>query len=105
MLKRMIAYLGVALLWLLGQGAFAGNGLFFNVAATGASGAVNITLCLDGKGPLSCQNYTASSLSLNISTVPKHFYPNAGIKINTAGYTKVKPVSKCLRFICQFHFR
>ncbi len=65
---------------------FAGSGMLFNVSSTGTSADVEITLCLNGKGALSCQNYDVSSLSLNICAVPKHSYPNAGIKVNTPDF-------------------
>jgi len=49
---------------------------------------VSITLCLNGKGPLSCQNYTVLASNLTISpAIPNHVYPFIGIKINTPGYT------------------
>ena len=64
------------------------SGLLFNVTANGAPSSVSFSLCLNGNGPLSCQNYTASALNLSISTTtPNHTYPWAGIKINTPGYT------------------
>ena len=64
---------------------FAGS--FFNVSATGPTAQISMILCLNGQGPLSCQNYTTSALNLNITTtIPKHTFPNAGIKINTPGY-------------------
>ena len=64
------------------------SGLLFNITANGAPASVNVTLCLNGNGPLSCQNYTVSALSLSISTTsPNHTYPLAGIRINTPGYT------------------
>ena len=64
---------------------FAGS--FFNVSATGPAAQISMTLCLNGQGPLSCQNYTVSALNLNITTtIPNHTYPNVGIKINTPGY-------------------
>ncbi len=66
--------------------ASGGSGQFFNVSATGTPANVEITLCLNGRGALSCQNYNVSALSLNICGVPKHFYPNAGIKVNTPNY-------------------
>lgn len=65
---------------------FAGSGLLFDVSATGTSAEVEITLCLNGKGALSCQNYNVSALSLNICAAPRHYYPSAGIKINTPAY-------------------
>ncbi len=73
------------LLPFLCQPAFAGE--FFNISATGQPAQISLTLCLNGKGPLSCQNYTASALNLNIlTTIPGRSYPGAGIKINTPGY-------------------
>jgi hypothetical protein len=63
------------------------SGLLFNVSATGRPTNLGMSLCLNGKGPLSCQNYTASALNLNITTtIPNHVYPSAGIKLNTPGY-------------------
>ncbi|WP_131776764.1 hypothetical protein [Legionella impletisoli] len=80
--------LSVALVLLISQSAYSGSGLLFNVSATGTPASLSITLCLNGKGPLSCQNYTVSSTTLSIlTTIPNHTYPNAGIKINTPGYT------------------
>ena len=75
-------------LLLMSQAKLAYSGLFFNVTATGgAPGAISLTLCLNGKGPLSCQNYSVSNLNLSIlSTIPNHTYPAAGIKINTPNY-------------------
>jgi hypothetical protein len=62
-------------------------GAFFNVLATGPAARISLTLCLNGQGPLSCQNYTVSASNLTITTtIPNHTYPNVGIKINTPGY-------------------
>jgi hypothetical protein len=72
---------------LMSQPAISRFDLLFNVSAMGNPANLNITLCLNGKGPLSCQNYTVSALNLSISTtIPNHVYPAAGIKINTPGY-------------------
>ncbi len=61
---------------------------FFNITTTGSLGSVNLSLCLNGQGPLSCQNATVSALDLSISTtIANHTYPAAGIKINSPGYT------------------
>jgi hypothetical protein len=58
------------------------------VSASGAPNNANITLCLNGKGALSCQNFTVSALNLRIyTTIPNHTYSFAGIKINSPGYT------------------
>jgi hypothetical protein len=88
MIMRMIMRLSFAFFLIWGEAALAASsGLLFNVSATGTPANVSITLCLNGKEPLSCQNYTVSALSLSIKTaVPHHFYPAAGIKINTPGY-------------------
>ncbi|MGC1182943.1 fibronectin type III domain-containing protein [Legionella sp.] len=86
MIKRMVIKTGVALLLMFCQTVFAESGLLFNVTATGVPANVDITLCLNGKGPISCQNYTVSALNLSILAVPNHFYSSAGIKINTPGY-------------------
>lgn len=65
---------------------FAGS--LFNVSATGPAAQISMTLCLNGLGHLSCQNYTTSASNLSITTtIPNHTYPNVGIKINTPGYT------------------
>ena len=88
MINRMMLRVSAVLLLLLSQCAFAGTGTFFDVAAMGTPGTVSITLCLDAKGPLTCQKYNVSALTLSISTtVPNHLYPDAGILINTPGYT------------------
>ncbi len=66
---------------------YAGPGLFFNVSATGAPTPLNIKLALDGRGPLSCQNYSVNGLNLIINTtIPNHIYSFAGIKIDNPGY-------------------
>ena len=70
------------------QTAHSSSGLFFNVTPAGAPADTNFNLCLNGNGPLTCQNYTTSALSFNISTnIPNHNYSSVGIKINTPGYT------------------
>ena len=88
MIKRMIMQFSIALFLIMSQSALAGaSGLLFNVSATGTPANVSITLCLNGKGALSCQTYNVSALTLSIRTVvPNHVYPAAGIKINTLGY-------------------
>ena len=87
-LSRTLILFFALLVFAVKQTSAAGSGLFFNVSATGAAAQVNITLCLNGKGPLSCQKYEVSAVNLNISTtIPHHIYPTAGIKVNTPGYT------------------
>ncbi len=66
---------------------YAAKGLFFDVTATGSTDQLNIILALNGKGPVSCQNYTINALDLTIkTTIPDHLYPFAGIKIDNPGY-------------------
>lgn len=86
---KRISQVSIILFTLLhSQILFAAKGLFFNVTPIGTPANVNITLCLNAKGPLSCQLYNVSPTSLTISTtIPNHTYPNAGIKINTPGYS------------------
>lgn len=68
--------------------SYANHGLFFDVSAAGTEDYLNVTLALDGKGPLSCQNYTVNGLNLTITTtIPNHVYHSAGIKIGAEGYT------------------
>jgi sulfatase modifying factor 1 len=84
-MKRLIILLGF---YLLLEARTNAAGEFFNVIGRGASANLNVTLCLNGKGPLSCQHYLLSSLNLILSTtLPNHSYPIAGIKINAPGYT------------------
>lgn len=84
-MKRFVVCLGF--LMTLSQPLFA-NGNLFNVTASGTPATLAITLCLNGTGPQSCQNYSVNNLTLQITTlIPHHTYANAGIKINTAGYT------------------
>lgn len=67
--------------------AFADTGLFFDITAKGKPDHVDIKLALSGKGPISIQNYAVEALHLSIkTTTPNHFYPAAGIKIETPGY-------------------
>ena len=78
----------VAIFLMIYQNAFAENGLLFNVIVNGAPSNLNITLCLNGKRPLSCQNYDVSAVTLSVLTArPNHTYPFAGIRINTPGYS------------------
>ncbi|MDF1683072.1 MAG: hypothetical protein P1U36_00295 [Legionellaceae bacterium] len=69
------------------QLSHANTGALFNVASAGTPANINITLCLNGNAPLSCQDYQVNALYLDIlTTAPNHSYPAAGIRINTPGY-------------------
>lgn len=89
-MKKSIIIVHVLVLLFVYQLAFAVSGALFNVSASGnqTTDPINIILCLNGKGPLSCQNFTVSNPTLTISTtIPDHTYVVAGIKISS---TKVK---------------
>jgi hypothetical protein len=59
----------------------------FNISETGTSDQLNIKLALNGKGPLSIQNYLINALHLSITTtIPNHVYRFAGIKVDKPGY-------------------
>lgn len=69
------------------ENCYAVNGLLFDVSETGTAHHLNIKLALNGKGPLSSQNYTINALNLIVkTTIPNHVYPYAGIKIDKLGY-------------------
>lgn len=61
------------------------SGQLFSVKQAGTVINADIVLCLNGKGPLSCQNFSVSAQNLAISTTVNHQYPFAGIKILTPG--------------------
>lgn len=76
-------FIQLIFLWLTSQAAYTADALF-NIIATGIPDNINITLCLNGKGPVSCQNFNVTALDLKITTtIPNHVYPFAGIRINT----------------------
>lgn len=73
---------------LINQHVVAMTGKFFNIVTTENSTHLSSTICLNGKGPITCQDYILSDWNFSItSTVPQHTYTTAGIKINTPGYT------------------
>lgn len=79
---------------LLQQSAYAISGNFFNINSSGLADNASITLCLNGIGQYTCQNYIVSAQQLRITTiVPNHTYPNAGIRINSGGSIHKRGVS------------
>lgn len=85
-MKQISTFLCALFSFLMSQTAVS-SGLLFNVSATGTSANLSITLCLNGKGPFSCQTYSISASNLTIITnIPNYNYTMAGIKINTPGY-------------------
>jgi YVTN family beta-propeller protein len=78
MIKRIMMNLSIVLCLMFCQIVFAaGAAQFFNVSSTGTPGNVNIILCLNGKGPLTCQHYNVSALTLNINTISVGIGPGA----------------------------
>lgn len=87
-MKHIATVLYTVLLCFTSQLGLANTQRFFNVSATGTPANLSIALCLNARGPLTCQNYMVSAINLNITTVPpNHTYPLAGIKIFTPGYS------------------
>ncbi|MDR3476781.1 MAG: hypothetical protein P4M14_01965 [Gammaproteobacteria bacterium] len=87
-MKRILTFIITIVTPFIIQASFAKSGLLFNVTANGLPAKLNITLCLNGNGSLSCQTYTVSASTLSIkTTIPNHTYPAIGIKVNTPGYT------------------
>ncbi|MCR9192657.1 MAG: formylglycine-generating enzyme family protein [Gammaproteobacteria bacterium] len=85
-----MTYLAWAIFLFLTQAVSANSGALFRIIETGTPENINITLCLNGYGPLSCQRYNISKLNLEIfTTIPNHTYSRIGIKINTQGYAPI----------------
>jgi len=88
MMKNSIKLIAGIILVLAQLSAHATEGNLFTVVSTGAPAMVDISLCLNGKAKLSCETEKVTALDLLISTtVPNRMYPDAGIFINTPGYT------------------
>src|SRR5436190_22547400 len=87
MIKQMMKRL-ITSLCFLSTLAYAIPGPLFSIAASGNPAAVDIVLCLNGIGPVSCQNYHVTAETLHILTTTNHFYHFyvAGIKVLTPGY-------------------
>ncbi len=94
-MKRTVNIISFVLLMLLHQAGWSATGNLFTITGSGTVVTLDITACLNGKGSLSCQDYTVTRGTLSFRTVaPNHTYPAAGIKIRTPGYT----VSGCTLF-------
>lgn len=84
MRMTLLVFSLLAILFL--QSAYAISGTFFNINSSGLPGNASVTLCLNGIGQLTCQNYHVSAQQLRITTTtPNHTYANAGIRINSGG--------------------
>ncbi|WP_131762485.1 hypothetical protein [Legionella jamestowniensis] len=71
---------------LLSSITYAQTGNLFNVVESGSAATADIILCLNGKGPLSCEKFHVSAQNIQISTTINRVYPTVGIKILTPGY-------------------
>ena len=89
MIQGIILNTGMTFFLMWAPLVFSQPGPLFKMIANGESSAnINMTMCLNGQGSLSCQNYTVTNLNLYIkTTIPNKTYLNAGIRINTPGYT------------------
>lgn len=85
-MKRLMNTLFIALMMVLSSLTYAKPGLLFNIAQSGGSASADVILCLNGKGPLSCQNYHVTAQDLAITSTVNHQYSAAGIKVLTPGY-------------------
>jgi hypothetical protein len=94
-MKRILITLCAFIALFMSSLCFAG-GLLFNITESGNSGLTDIVLCLDGRGPTSCQNYTVDMDTLSITTAfPNHTYPSAGILVTTPGFFLQNPGIEC----------
>lgn len=76
--------------------SFASPGLLFKVNATGIPASISITLCLNAKAKLGCQNFKVNGLDLAIlTTIPKRQYDGVGIKVNTPGFSVSQSSNQC----------
>lgn len=76
------------LLFVFSQLLFASVGDFFEITSSGAPTTAVVTLCLNGKAPLTCQQFTITHQQLSIRTTPPNkTYLNVGIRVETPGFT------------------
>jgi 6-phosphogluconolactonase (cycloisomerase 2 family) len=88
MMKNSFKLFAGIILLLAQLSAYATEGNLFKVISSGTPALVDITLCLNGKAKLSCEDEKVTALDLVISTtVPNRTYPDAGIFVNTPGYS------------------
>lgn len=83
---KQITFVWTLVALLFGPLTHAKSGHLFQIAETGNPALVDVILCLNGKGPVSCQNYHVTAQELKISPTAQHYYPAAGIKVLTQGY-------------------
>lgn len=76
-------------LYCISGSIYAKSGSLFSIAEDcRIQNSYTVTLCLNGEGPMTCENYTAHASHLRIKTiVPNHSYSLAGIKVLTPLYT------------------
>ena len=58
------------------------------IYATGTPAVIDIVLCLNGPGKISCEKLKVQATNLAISTtIPNKAYTSVGLRVDTAGYT------------------
>lgn len=86
----------VVLFLVLSHAVFAASGNFFIVNGSEVEATIEVSLCLNGKGPLTCQLYQVQNQVLTVfTTTPGHTYPAAGIKVITPGFAVSPDDSNC----------
>jgi hypothetical protein len=67
-----------------------GNGFFSIQESCHIATPYQVRICLNGKGQISCQNYTAYATHLTIkTTIPQQTYSFIGIKAESALYSPI----------------
>lgn len=89
MLKITGTNLTSLVLFCLANTSFADTGSLFTVNENcHIDTPYPVVICLDGKGPVSCQNYLAHATHLTIkTTIPNQAYPSVGIKVLSPLFT------------------
>jgi IPT/TIG domain/Putative Ig domain len=94
----------VVLIGLIQSYSFAHSGRLFNLEGSGTTiSPISATLCLNGVGGISCQNYTLQALGAIISTtIQDKTYVQAGIRLNTDAYSIASGCQKISNGYCIF---
>lgn len=88
MSRKIIAWFFSFILLGASQMVFAQTGDLFSVTSSGTLGAVQVRLCLNGRGPTSCENHDVTNHTLSVlTTIAGRSYSQVGIKSVTPGYS------------------
>jgi DNA-binding CsgD family transcriptional regulator len=92
--KFFFTLIGLIFQMMMGT-VYAESGNFFSIYEDcQAITPYQVKLCLDGKGPLSCQSYMLHTSRLLIkTTIPQHVYEHVGIKIESPLYRPANCIS------------